>query len=99
MPTIGIEPTTYGLQNRCSTIEPSRQVTFPILVKKKLTVKSFFFFYLFLAFCLHNSIIYVYNTLGVMYIASIGKGLIFDEENYIKFGWYCRSCNIVRWSM
>ena len=27
MPTIGIEPTTYGLQNRCSTIEPSRQVT------------------------------------------------------------------------
>ena len=26
MPTIGIEPTTYGLQNRCSTIEPSRHM-------------------------------------------------------------------------
>ena len=24
MPKIGIEPTTYGLQNRCSTIEPLR---------------------------------------------------------------------------
>lgn len=26
MPMIGIEPTTYGLQNRCSTVEPHRQV-------------------------------------------------------------------------
>lgn len=42
MPTIGIEPTTYGLQNRCSTIEPSRQVTCLILYRKFFTVKSFF---------------------------------------------------------
>ena len=30
MPTIGIEPTTYGLQNRCSTIEPSRHMKYSI---------------------------------------------------------------------
>ena len=24
-PTVGIEPTTYGLRYRCSTIEPGRQ--------------------------------------------------------------------------
>ena len=35
MPMIGIEPTTYGLQNRCSTVEPHRQVTISIILIKK----------------------------------------------------------------
>ena len=74
LPTIRIEPTTYGLQNRCSTIEPSRQATFPILVKKKLTVKSFFLFCLILAFCLHKSVIYVYNTSrGIQYYSCLKR--------------------------
>lgn len=30
-PVIGIEPTTYGLQNRCSTVELHRQVNKSII--------------------------------------------------------------------
>lgn len=36
MPMIGIEPTTYGLQNRCSTVEPHRQVTISIICVQTL---------------------------------------------------------------
>ena len=39
MPTIGIEPTTYGLQNRCSTIEPSRHMNNSI--KKEFKSQGF----------------------------------------------------------
>ena len=47
MPKIGIEPTTYGLQNRCSTVELCR-LTESILLKKKLKVKSLSLRYNFL---------------------------------------------------
>ena len=39
-PAIGIEPTTYGLQNRCSTVELCRRHMF-ILLRKNLNVKPF----------------------------------------------------------
>ena len=39
-PAIGIEPTTYGLQNRCSTVELCR-LTEIIVLRKNLKVKSF----------------------------------------------------------
>lgn len=44
MPTIGIEPTTYGLQNRCSTVELCRLTEF-IVLRKYLKVKTFLLLY------------------------------------------------------
>ena len=43
-PAIGIEPTTYGLQNRCSTVELCRLTEF-IVLRKYLKVKTFLLLY------------------------------------------------------
>lgn len=57
MPMIGIEPTTYGLQNRCSTVEPHRQVNITIIfIQTVMSSKKMQIFYTYEIVSCYNAV-------------------------------------------
>lgn len=77
-PAIGIEPTTYGLQNRCSTVELCRRVTCLILLRTYSTVKSFVCYIIILKFIDEVSMIRQILPILLLTVSNI----------FMTFAWY-----------